>query len=67
MFKKIIAILLIIISCFGMLLGTASAYVPSNFEISAEGALLANYDTGDIIYSKNADKKRDFKRNYAWH
>lgn len=57
MFKKIIAILLIITSCFGMLLGTASAYVPSNFEISAEGALLANYDTGDIIYSKNADKK----------
>ena len=57
MFKKIIAILLIITSCFGMLLGAASAYVPSNFEISAEGALLANYDTGDIIYSKNADKK----------
>lgn len=57
MFKKIIAILLILMTLFATLTVTSSAYVPSSFEISAEGAILANYDTGDIIYSKNADKK----------
>lgn len=55
--RRIISILicciLIAISAFV----PVSAYTPSNFDVDAEGALLVNIDTGDILYSKNPDKR----------
>ncbi len=57
MFKKIFCIVLIIATLFSVTVISASAYTPTNFEIDAEGALLVNMDTGDILYSKNADKR----------
>lgn len=55
--KSILAFFLIIILLFSLLTLPASAYQLSGFEVSAEGALVASLDTGDILYSKNADKK----------
>lgn len=57
MFKKIFCIsLILIITTLTVVLPTA-AYVPSSFEVDAEGALLVNMDTGDRIFEKNVDKK----------
>ncbi len=44
----------ILLSCVAL---PAVAYTPTNFDVDAEGALLVNPDTDDVIYSKNADKK----------
>lgn len=43
----------ILINC----ISGASAITPTNFDISAEAAMLVSLDTGNILYSKNADKK----------
>ena len=45
----------IIISSFFAL--SASAYEITGVDIRSDAALLASYDTKEIIYSKNADKK----------
>ncbi len=57
MFKKIFCSSLVILLIILTVLPTAGAYTPTNFNIDAEGALLVNTDTGDILFSKNADKK----------
>ena len=57
MFKRIFCVCFCIIFIFSVLIVPTSAYTPTNFEVSAEGALIANLDTGNILYSKNADKK----------
>lgn len=56
-FKKIFCILFCCVLIFLVAATAASAYTPTNFDIDAEGALLVNTDTGDVLYSKNADKK----------
>lgn len=55
--RKIICVLFAIIFVISVAVVPAAAYVPTDFEVEAEGVLLANPDTDDIIYAKNADKK----------
>lgn len=55
--RKIICVLFSILLVVSVAVVPAAAYVPTDFEVEAEGVLLANPDTDDIIYSKNADKK----------
>ena len=57
MFKKIFCVLFIVLFTVSVVTVPASAYTPTNFEIDAEGAMLVNMDTGDILYQKNADKR----------
>ena len=57
MFKKVFCVLLVAVLIFSAVITAGSAYTPPNFDIEAEGAMLVNTDTGDIIYSKNIDKK----------
>lgn len=57
MAKKIFCIAFIIILIFSVAVVPASAFVPTNFEIAAEGALLVNLDTEDVIYAKNIDER----------
>lgn len=52
---------LCLICCFLIILGVSSpalAYNPSSFEVSAESALMASLDTGEIVYQKDAHTKR---------
>ncbi len=54
-FKFIISfILLFAIFCCTI---SAAAFQISGFELNAEGAMLVSLDTGEVLYSKNADKK----------
>ncbi len=55
--KKIFCITLCLIITVSLLSIPVSAYTPTNFDIDAEGAMLVNMDTGDILYQKNSDKK----------
>ena len=55
--KSILAFFLIIILSFSLFCLPASAYQLSGFEINAEGVYFASLDTGDVLYTKNADKK----------
>lgn len=56
--KKTILAIFLIITLFCTLFSIpASAYQLSGFEVTAEGVMLASLDTGDVLYSKNADKK----------
>ena len=57
MLKKFFCICFTIIIVLSITVIPASAYVPSSFEVDAEGALLVNMDTGDRLYQKNADKR----------
>lgn len=57
MFKKFFCVCFSIIIVLAVAVTPAAAYVPSSFEVDAEGALLINMDTGDRIYQKNADKR----------
>ncbi len=57
MFKKIFCCTFILLLIISTTLPTASAYTPTNFNVDAEGAMLVNTDTGDILFSKNIDKK----------
>ena len=52
MFKKIFCVLFVIILTVSVAVIPASAYTPTNFEVDAEGAMLVNMDTGDILYQK---------------
>lgn len=56
--KKSILSFLIILGVFCSLFSiTGSAYAPSNFTVNAQYCMLSNMDTGEILYSKNADEK----------
>ncbi|MBO5912754.1 MAG: D-alanyl-D-alanine carboxypeptidase [Clostridia bacterium] len=57
MFKKIFCIFFVVILIISVTVIPSSAYTPTNFEVEAEGAMLVNMDTGDILYTKNADKR----------
>lgn len=57
MIKKIFCIcfsIFILVSCT---IVPTLAYTPTNFDVSAEGALLVSMDTGAILYSKNMHEK----------
>ncbi len=55
--KSLLSIFLIFILMFSVLSLPASAYKLSGFEVRAEGVMLVSIDTGDILYSKNTDKR----------
>ena len=55
--RKIFCVLICIVLVASFAVLPASAYVPTDFEVEAEGVLLVNPDTDDVIYAKNADKK----------
>ena len=55
--KSILAFFLIIILALSLFSAPASAYQLSGFEVNAEGVYFASLDTGDVLYTKNADKK----------
>lgn len=57
MFKKFFCVCFSIIITLCVVITPASAYVPSSFEVDAEGALLINMDTGDRLFQKNTDKR----------
>ncbi len=57
MFKKIFCVLFIALLTISVAVLPTSAYTPTNFVVEAEGAMLVNMDTGDILYQKNIDKK----------
>lgn len=52
--KKLIALILIFLLTFSI---PANAYQISGFELHCEAAMLISLDTGDVLFSKNADKK----------
>jgi D-alanyl-D-alanine carboxypeptidase len=51
--KKLFALILIFLLVFSI---PANAYQISGFELHCEAAVLISLDTGDVLYSKNADK-----------
>lgn len=53
--KSAFIISLVIILSALMPCMSASAFTPSDFEVTASSALLVNADSGDIIFSKNAE------------
>lgn len=55
MVKKILSVILclILLSSFC----TVAAYEPTGVDVSAQAALLASLDTGEMIYTKNIDEK----------
>ncbi len=55
--KRIFSFIFCIILIFSVFSVSASAYQLSGFEVSAEGALIASLDTGDVLYKKNTDKR----------
>ncbi len=57
MIKKIFCIIFVVILTVSFAVVPTSAYTPTNFEIDAEGAMLVNMDTGDILYQKNIHQK----------
>ena len=57
MFKKFFCLIIPFMLAFSIAATTTAAYTPSNFDIDAEGAMLVNIDTGDVLYQKNIDKK----------
>ena len=57
MFKKIFCCSFVFIIIICAVLPTAFSYTPTNFNIDAEGALLINTDTGDVLFSKNTDQR----------
>ncbi len=57
MIKKIFCVIFVVILTIPLVITPTSAYTPTNFEVDAEGAMLVNIKTGEIIYQKNADQK----------
>ena len=56
--KKSILSFIIILGVFCSLFSvSSSAYSPSSFTVNAEYCMLSNMDTGEVIYSKNADQR----------
>ena len=54
--KSLLSFITVIILLFSFVSVTASAYSPSTFSVNAEYCILSNMDTGEILYSKNADE-----------
>ncbi|HHW45320.1 MAG TPA: D-alanyl-D-alanine carboxypeptidase [Clostridiales bacterium] len=54
--KTVFSLFLMVILLINCVPGVA-AIKPTNFDISAEAAMLVSLDTGNILYSKNTDKK----------
>lgn len=57
MFKKLSIYILSFILIISIVSCPASAYQINGFELEAHTAILCSLDTGDILYSKNADEK----------
>lgn len=59
MLKKTFSIIFTVILVFSVILAplTAHAYEITGFNITAKAGLLASMDTGEILYSNNADEK----------
>ena len=59
MLKKTFSIIFTFILVFSVILSplTAQAYEITGFNITAKAGLLASMDTGEILYSNNADEK----------
>jgi len=55
--KNLYAIFFCIILIFSLFSVPAAAYKPSDFEVRAEGVVLASLDTGDILYQKNPEER----------
>ena len=56
--KKIFSVFVIITVLLCSVFVPAAAYTPTSFEITAESAIMASLDTGDVVFTKNADTKR---------
>lgn len=57
MLKKFLAFLLSIIILASMLIGSASAFQISGFELNAKSAMLVSLDTGEVLFSKAENEK----------
>lgn len=57
MIKKIIVVTFCLIVVISGVITPASAFTPTTFDVDAEGALLINIDTEDVIFSKNINTK----------
>lgn len=55
--KSILALFLIFALLTTLLCPAVSAYQLAGFEVRAQSVILASLDTGDILYSKQADKR----------
>ncbi|MBQ2274209.1 MAG: D-alanyl-D-alanine carboxypeptidase [Clostridia bacterium] len=56
--KKTLLVIILSIALFVSAFSVgASAYQISGFEVTAKGVLLASLDTGDVLFSRNTDKK----------
>ena len=61
--KKVFSLLFSLVILAGALFGplspglTAAAFQPTDFEVSAEGAMLVSLDTGGVLYAKNIDAR----------
>lgn len=51
-----LSLLLILTALFPCL--SASAFTPSDFEVTASSAMMVNIDSGDVVYSKNTDSRQ---------
>ncbi len=57
MFKKLLIYILSFLLIISIVSYPVSAYQISGFELEAHTAILYSLDTGDVLYSKNADEK----------
>ncbi len=57
MVKKIFSLIISIFLISSIFVTPAAAYMPSTFEVTAGGCLIANVDTDAIIYEKSADDR----------
>ncbi len=55
--KRIFRYIFFVILIFSLCSGSAYAFTPTNFEISAEGVYLVNLDTDRVIYAKNEEQR----------
>lgn len=55
--KSVLSVCLILIMILLFSSVSASAYAPSTFTVNAEYCMLTNTDTGEILFSKNADER----------
>ncbi len=55
--KTVLVIFLIITLAVSMFSVGVGAYQISGFEVTAQGAILASLDTGDVLFSRNTEKK----------
>ncbi len=55
--KRIFRYIFFVILIFSLCWGSAYAFTPTNFEVSAEGVYLVNVDTNRVIYGKNEEQR----------